>query len=278
MAGPDPWGALAGGVGGLASMAGGMIANRSNQTSAMYSNQANYMMQLQQQQWQEDMSSSAYQRAAKDMKAAGLNPAMMYGGSGGAASTPSGGMAHSSPAVVRDAISGPVMRVFDALRLAADLNLNEATVLQKNQETATSAQQAALLASEKNKTDQIAAMVAPQAHAAIARDTASASQANANAATSGAMLAGAKADSELKQQQLEQFRKFGPDRLGVLSTMDKAGRSGLKGAAAGLSAAGDALSKTSAKAADWIGGLEFLDPTGFKPARMGRHISPSEWR
>lgn len=40
--------------------------------------------------FQQNMSNTAYQRATTDMKAAGLNPALMYG-SGSAASTPSGG-------------------------------------------------------------------------------------------------------------------------------------------------------------------------------------------
>lgn len=46
--------------------------------------------------WQERMSNTAYQRATSDMAAAGLNPAMMYGGSAASASTPSGSAASSA--------------------------------------------------------------------------------------------------------------------------------------------------------------------------------------
>lgn len=49
-------------------------------------------------QWQEQMDNTKVQRSVADMQAAGVNPAMMYGGSGATASTPSGASASGSAA------------------------------------------------------------------------------------------------------------------------------------------------------------------------------------
>lgn len=76
---------------------GGLIGGAMNmfgQESANAQSAANVQSQ---EQFQQQMSSTAYQRASTDMKAAGLNPMMMFG-SGSAASSPSGSVAqYQSP-------------------------------------------------------------------------------------------------------------------------------------------------------------------------------------
>lgn len=90
------WNFLGSLVTGGASLLGGMF---SSDTSAK-NTEANIAMQRETNQmsmqeaqknrdFQQQMSSTAYQRASQDMQSAGLNPAMMFG-SGSAASTPGG--------------------------------------------------------------------------------------------------------------------------------------------------------------------------------------------
>lgn len=82
-------------VGGLFGVIGRGINNISGTTA---NNQFAASEAAKERAFQDYMSSTAYQRAVRDMKAAGINPATLTGlnGSSGAASTPSGASASAS--------------------------------------------------------------------------------------------------------------------------------------------------------------------------------------
>lgn len=97
------WPLLTGLISGGASLLGSVFSSQQSAQNQQAQIAANEQMQTQSEQfnaeqaditrsYQSQMSNTAYQRASKDMVAAGLNPAAMFG-SGGAAGTPSGATA-----------------------------------------------------------------------------------------------------------------------------------------------------------------------------------------
>jgi len=86
-----------------------LISGGSGLLGGLYTNHQNKKESQRNRDFQENMSSTAYQRAMADMKAAGLNPMLAY--QQGGASTPSGGQAQMS-----DPIEKGISSAMEALR------------------------------------------------------------------------------------------------------------------------------------------------------------------
>lgn len=130
-------------TGGLIAAGGSLLGNIFNTTQnnanaqAMQGQAENYNTQMvqQQQNYETQMSNTAYQRATADMKAAGLNPMMMFG-SGGPSSTPSISAPTIAPAQKSSAFGAVAPAIQGAISTALNLRTANATVDNLVQENA----------------------------------------------------------------------------------------------------------------------------------------------
>lgn len=94
-------------VGGVASYFGSQQTSAASIRAVQLQNYYQNQMQWQERDWQRQMSNTAYQRSVADMRAAGLNPAVMFNqGHGESASTPSAGATNIAGASQAIAASG----------------------------------------------------------------------------------------------------------------------------------------------------------------------------
>lgn len=145
-------------AGGL-SMLGGYINNQAAADRQREAAQFNAVEAQKNRDFQENMSSTAYQRGMADMKAAGLNPILAY--QKGGASSPSGASASTSQAPTSDFITPAVSTATQRMRATADVanvvadtRNKEATTAQINAQTKLLGQQAITSAADAEVKEQ----------------------------------------------------------------------------------------------------------------------------
>lgn len=157
-----PWAAAADAVGTVAGLATNWNSARDSLRATDAANVANRELMQESHRFQDRQSSTAYQRSVEDMRKAGLNPAVMLQGAGGAASSSAGGaatMQSGAEAILSSGmersrnVKDAVGKGIGAARAAADLAIAHATEKLVKQQTATANSQQFLNAQE---TDEVA--------------------------------------------------------------------------------------------------------------------------
>lgn len=138
LGGPIGGGLVAGGLG----MLGQNSANATNVTLAGNATQTNLQSAREQMQFQEQMSSSAYQRAMADMSKAGLNPMLAF--SQGGASSPSGASGSAVAGHVENSVGAGISSALESRRLSKELQQAESQTSLNEAATATQRAQARL--------------------------------------------------------------------------------------------------------------------------------------
>lgn len=202
---------------------GGLIGSHGQEET----NAANAALAQRQMDFQERMSSTAYQRATADMRAAGLNPLLAY--QQGGASSPQGTMAtmQNPAAALGSGVSEGVSSAMSALQLQKQLGLLEAQTEKTKQDANLSYTQAQL-----NQLERVTPPGAGSSWWEMQREAAI-NMARSNAASAGSM-------ARLNQAGLPAAQVMGSKKAAYLRIM--LGNMGvIPGAAGAAMAAGKAV-------------------------------------
>lgn len=218
------WDAL---IGAGASIAGGLIGsagaaerNRQQREIAENATVASKEMAYAQQQFQEYMSNTAYQRSMADMRKAGLNPILAY--QQGGASSPGGAMGVAAQAQLENELEAVGEGVSSAAQRAKDA---EAASLAREQTKNTTSQtelnraneQLTKSLEEKAKVDTATSAASA---AKLASETALADQQTRNAMITAGILGSqshsAASEARIKAAEADNSERFGPGSWGNL--------------------------------------------------------------
>jgi len=205
-------------IGGILGMIGQGQANAANASMAREAANFNLFTMMENQRFQERMSSTAYQRAMNDMRYAGLNPILAY--SQGGATTPGGMGASMQAATMENTMDDLGKGVSSAAQAAKDAELSQvakAQVGNVNAQTGLTKAQESVAAETIAKVKQETATSAADANRKNA-ETAVLAESVANPAAQralwGAQASSASAQAALDKQRLENNARYGDSPVG----------------------------------------------------------------
>lgn len=133
-------GPIGAGISALASLGGSVGTSVINANAQAETNEKNFQIAREQMAFQDRMRSTSYQTAVKDMRAAGLNPALAY--QQGGAATPSGASANMIAPQIEDFVNKGLSSALELRRLKKEVKavdsqamLNNASAVAKQADT-----------------------------------------------------------------------------------------------------------------------------------------------